>query len=164
MVKQLSKIFLFLFLCSLSASVSASDWHYLDDNQNFPLSYAHGGYFEYVDLSSCTFIHDDNNYYEFAAIMIGIDSPSPNSSSSQKVWTRYWRQKKDGSVPQFWDETHYRWVSIPKHYSKEYISDYLKTHGFMSYINHFHTFEYFSFKIVYRQLWGVSYGDGLAEN
>ena len=47
-----------LFFLVQPHTASAS-LQYLDDDPNYPVSYYHANYREYVDLSSCTFSDED---------------------------------------------------------------------------------------------------------
>ena len=86
----MKRIFLTMFLAVLiqAANISiVSAVEYLDGNSNFPLSWGHAGYFEYVDLTSCTFVSNEGNFYEIAANYIGY-----SRMYGKTYGTRHFRQ------------------------------------------------------------------------
>ena len=150
-----------VFFCMLwSITMAGARWEYLDGDTNYPFTYGHGGYFEYIDLSSCTLVKDTHDFYVMAAVMIGKTEDWQHEP--RKTWTEYWYQPKDGySAPSYYDSEKDQWVIMPKPYRQEYLHDYAWQHGYSPMIDHFHLFQYRAFKKAYQKIWGVAYGDGL---
>ncbi|WP_154651167.1 hypothetical protein [Propionispira raffinosivorans] len=128
----------------------------MNDDPNFPVSYYHANYREYVDLNSCAFIFNNADEYEFAVGYVGVVI---GGGSSYHI--RHYRQLKDGhSLPQFYNENKNQWIAIPLYHYSE-IEMYITSHGYLGYINDYHAYSYYMFKYAYKQLWGVEYSDEL---
>lgn|GEM_PF-1351440 len=142
----------------LFPSVAYADILYLNGDSNYPVTYYHVDYREYIDLSSCTFVYNNDDSYEFAVGYMGVDMSDLNNN---KYHIRYYRQMKDGnSLPQYLDKNGDKWISIPR-FNYDEILDYMRSNGYGGYINTYHAYEYFMFKAAYKQLWNVEYKDEL---
>ena len=148
--------FALLFLAQFSTA--SASLQYLDNNPNYPVSYYHANYREYVDLTSCTFSAEDENYYTYATGYIAYVRDPDGDSRVYRL--RQFRQAKNGGEnPQFYSNGG-KWVSIPAFDHGE-ISRYIKSHGYMGYIDDYHPYAYYMFKLVYKQTRGVDYPDNL---
>ena len=152
-----SIIALVLFIMSSSNIIAAVN--YMDNDQNYPATYYHANYREYVDLSSCSFNneHDDYDVYSTGYVACTLAS----EGESRKYLTRTFRLVKDGNEPpQFYDAKTQDWITIPV-YDRDEIQRYKKNKGYLGYIEHYHAFEYFMFKAVYKETRGEEYPDNL---
>ena len=107
----------------------------------------------YVDLSSCTFVYNNDDSYEFAA-----NTYTTSKIGSPETATVYFRQKKDGvSLPEYSTKYSKGWKTLPswKHYSGSPL-DY---GNFSNFFERFHPWEHYEFLIIYEQRWGVSYSE-----
>ena len=147
------------FGCLAMPSASAGyalNGQYWNGDLNYPHAYGHADAQEYVDLSSCTFVYNRPDEYEFAAdvVTVGYDL-------SQRE-TYYFRQKKDGkSLPEFrgegknWQGS---WQTLPSWKGISLNDEY----SFGSY--KVFTFRYMPvahqvFIIAYEKMWGVMYSE-----
>ena len=146
-----------LFLIHPPATIVAMN--NLDDNPNYPATYYHANYREYVDLSSCAWDDTLNDYDVYTAGYIAYTF-SPEGES-RRYLTRSFRQVKDGSEPpQFYNAHTQEWITIPV-YDRNEIRQYKMDKGYLGYIEHYHAYEYFMFKAVYKKTRGVEYPDNL---
>lgn len=146
-----------LFFLVQPHTASAS-LQYLDDDPNYPVSYYHANYREYVDLSSCTFSAEDPDYYTYATGYVAYYRDADGSFREYRI--RQYRQSKDGgSNPQFYSAQG-RWLSMPA-FDYDEISRYIQSHGYTGYIDDYHAYPYYMFKIVYKKTRGVEYPDNL---
>lgn len=146
-----------LFIVNLSSTFAAV--HFMDDDPNYPATYYHANYREYVDMSSCDWNDtlDDYDVYStgYIAFMFAPEG------ESRKYETRSFRQVKDGSEPpQFYNAKTKEWITIPV-YDRDEIQRYKKYKGYLGYIERYHAFEYFMFKAVYKETRGEEYPDNL---
>lgn len=140
----------------LSAKAHASN-QYLDNDPNYPLSYAHAHYLEYVDLISSTYNDESCEYDTYATGYVAYSMEKDFNTSSYQ--TRLFRQIKNRSQnPQVFENG--QWVSLPAYNSPE-IQAYIKAYGYAEYVEHYHPFAYYMFKIIYKQVRGTDYPDGL---
>lgn len=149
----MKRIFLTMFLAVLiqAANISiVSAVEYLDGNSNFPLSWGHAGYFEYVDLTSCMFVSNEGNFYEIAANYIGY-----SRMYGKTYGTRHFRQN-NGELPQYFDERTNSWIIIPDCTTEE-AKNYRNTHAYTDFETKYHYKEYCMFLIVYKKLFGIDY-------
>lgn len=150
----LATMLLIVFPSGTFASV-----HHMNDDLNYPATYYHANYREYVDLSSCSLNEEHDDYDIFTTGYIAC-TLTPEGES-RKYLTRSFRQVKDGSEPpQFYDAKMQDWITIPT-YDRNEIQQYKKYKGYLGYIEHYHAFEYFMFKTVYRETRGEEYPDNL---
>ena len=133
-----------LFFLVQPHTASAS-LQYLDDDPNYPVSYYHANYREYVDLSSCTFSDEDPDYYTYATGYV--------------AYYRDAESKDGGSNPQFYSARG-QWLSMPV-FDYDEIWRYIKSRGYTGYIDDYHAYPYYMFKIVYQKTRGVEYPDNL---
>ena len=146
-----------LFLANPSSTLAAV--HFMDDDPNYPATYYHANYREYVDLSSCAWNdeHDDYDVYSTGYIAFTFVP----EGKLKNYFSRRFRQVKDGSEPpQFYNASTREWITIPV-YDRNEIQLYKKYKGYLGYIEHYHPFEYFMFKTVYKETRGVEYPDNL---
>ena len=72
--------------------------NFLYNNLNYPYVGGGGGLAVYMDLSSCTFVRNEADSYEFASVI--VTTHKMDSEPRQKVV--YFRQMKDGySSPEY---------------------------------------------------------------
>ena len=148
--------FMVVLVLVLSAKAHASS-QYLDDDPNYPLSYAHAHYIEYVDLISSTYNDEGSEYDTYATGYVAYSIGEKFNTSSYK--TRLFRQIKNQSQnPQFSEDG--QWISLPAYNSPE-IQAYIKAHGYAKYVEYYHPFAYYMFKIIYNQVHGTDYLDEL---
>ena len=146
-----------LFLMHPSTTLAAVN--NLDDNPNYPATYYHANYREYVDLSSCAWDDTLDDYDVYSAGYIAYTF-SPEGES-RRYLTRSFRQVKDGSEPpQFYNANTQEWITIPV-YDRNEIRQYKMDNGYLGYIEHYHAYAYFMFKAVYKETRGVEYPDNL---
>ena len=146
-----------LFLMHPSGALAAVN--HLDDNPNYPATYYHANYREYVDLSSCAWDDTLDDYDVYSAGYIAYTF-SPEGES-RRYLTRSFRQVKDGSKPpQFYNAHTREWITIPV-YDRNEIRRYKQENGYLGYIEHYHAYAYFMFKAVYKETRGVEYPDNL---
>ena len=133
---------------------------FLDGNLNYPFSYGHANWWEYVDLKSCHFVHNDSYSYEMA---VGYISEIEGGGGRNRLYkVMYFRQVKDGySLPQF-NDGEKGWKTIPSWKNKEAVQRSMNPDYGGCWQNYFFTFlpdKYYMFKIAYKKLWGVEYAD-----
>ena len=89
---------------------------YLDNDPNYPLSYAHANYHEYVDLISCTH-NDENETYETYAV--GYIAYTMNVTGDTSTYqTRIFRCRKDRTQnPQVYENG--EWVTLQSYSESE---------------------------------------------
>ena len=137
-------------------AVSNNDIPYFNDDANYPMVYVYHGYREYLDLSSCTFVSNTKDSYEFAACYVNTNVQFL-PETVQKTDTIYFRQKKDGkSLPQYYDDKTQKWITIPAYYYNE-----VEKLSYSAYIGRWHPYQYFAFKMIYKQLFEVEYADNM---
>lgn len=145
-------------LVLLIASAASASLEYLDNNADYPVSYYHANYREYVDLTSCTFREDSAYLYYATGYISFVIGPE---NDIRAYHTRQFRKAKDGiSAPQFYDESAKEWVTMPA-YDYGEISRYITEHGYSAYISDYYPYEYYMFKIVYEKINEVPYPDNL---
>ncbi len=131
----------------------------MDDDPNYPATYYHGNYREYVDLSSCDWNAENDDYDLYTAGYVGYVLSPDGDSRTYK--TRTFRQAKNETAPpQFLNTATKEWVSFPE-YDRVAIQQYKKYNGYLGYIENYHAFEYFMFKAVYRETRGEEFEDRL---
>ncbi len=146
-----------LFLMHPSSTLAAL--HFMDNDPNYPATYYHANYREYVDLSSCDWNGTLDEYDVYSTGYIAC-TLAPEGESRIYL-TRSFRQIKDGSEPpQFYNAQTQDWITIPV-YDRDEIQRHKKNKGYVGYIEHYHAFEYFMFKTVYRETRGEEYLDNL---
>ncbi len=146
-----------LFLMNTSIALAAVN--FLDDNPNYPATYYHANYREYIDLSSCAWDDTLDDYDVYSAGYIAYTF-SPEGES-RRYLTRSFRQVKNGSEPpQFYNANTQEWITIPV-YDRSEIQHYKQAKGYLGYIEHYHAYAYFMFKAVYKETRGVEYPDNL---
>ncbi|MBQ1866694.1 hypothetical protein [Selenomonas sp.] len=161
----MKKIVLLLFLCLSVFGVNgwnlpntanagfALNGRYLNGDQNYPLAYGHAGSMTYVDLSSCTFVYNNDEEYEFAA-----NTYTTSKIGNSETGTVYFRQKKDGvSLPEYSTKYSKGWKTLPSW--KNYSGSPLNYGSYHTFFDRFCPFEHYEFLIIYEQLWGVSYSE-----
>ena len=159
-LRVMERLFLVLtrsvgFGCLTIPSASAGyalEGRYWNGDPNYPLAYYHAGANEYVDLSSCTFVYNHPDEYEFAAITVmdGYDW--------SRTDTYYFRQKKDGkSLPEY-RENNENWKTLPS-WKGISLKDELKFDGYMTFASRYAPFAHQVFIIVYEKMWGVTYSE-----
>ncbi|WP_315439842.1 hypothetical protein [uncultured Selenomonas sp.] len=132
---------------------------YLDNDPNYPLSYAHVNYREYVDLISCTH-NDENETYETYAVAY-IAYTMDITGDTRTYQTRVFRCRKDRTQnPQVYENG--EWLTLQS-YSKSERQKYIDQYGYVEYIEHYHLYARDMFKIVYEQITGAPYPDNLKE-
>ncbi len=147
-----------LLIVALPSTLAAV--HFMDDDPNYPATYYHANYREYVDLSSCDW-NDTNDDYDIYTTGYIACTLAPEGES-RKYLVRSFRQIKDGSEPpQFYDAQTKEWITLPV-YDRNKIQQYKKYKGYLGYIEHYHPFAYFMFKTVYQETRGEAYPDNLA--
>lgn len=111
-----------------------------------------------MDLSSCTFSDEDPDYYTYATGYVAYYRDADGSFREYRI--RQYRQSKDGgSNPQFYSAQE-RWLSMPA-FDYDEISRYIQSHGYTGYIDDYHAYPYYMFKIVYKKTPGIEYPDNL---
>ncbi len=146
-----------LFLMHPSGTLAAVN--FMDNDPNYPATYYHANYREYVDLSSCDW-NDTNDDYDIYTTGYVACTLAPEGES-RKYLTRRFRQVKDGSEPpQFYNAHTREWITIPV-YDRNEIRQYKQDKGYLGYIEHYHAYAYFMFKAVYKKTRGVEYPDNL---
>lgn len=149
-------LFIVVLVLALPAKAYASN-QYLDNDPNYPLSYAHVHYLEYVDLISSTYNDEDSEYDTYATGYVAYSMEKGFNTSSYQ--TRLFRQIKNQSQnPQVFENG--QWVSLPAYNSPE-IQAYIKLHGYTKYAERYRPFAYYMFKIIYKQVHEIDYPDGL---
>ncbi len=83
-------------LISVSVHVEATP-QYLDNDPNYPLSYAHANYCGYVDLISCTYNDEDETYETCSSRYIAYTMNITGDTSTYQ--TRTFRFRKDRTQP-----------------------------------------------------------------
>ncbi len=160
--KALSYLIVIIFtmgLLSTNPSGTLAAVHFMDEDPNYPATYYHANYREYVDLSACDW-NDTNDGYDVYSTGYIACTLAPEGES-RKYHTRSFRQVKDGiEPPQFYDTKAQEWITIPV-YDRNEIQQYKKYKGYLGYIEHYHAFEYFMFKMVYKETHGEEYPDNL---
>lgn len=154
-------VFAAITMC-INVSIAFAVDYFLDNDSNYPVTYYHANYREYVDLSSCSWngTHDDYDVYSTGYIACTFEA----EGETQKYLTRSFRQIKDGSAPpQFYNAGTHEWITIPV-YDRNKVEEYKQTNGYIGYIEHYHAFEYFMFKAIYRETRGKEYPDNLNED
>ena len=155
---QITGVLAALLLIVASPSTLAAV-HFMNDDPNYPATYYHVNYREYVDLSSCDW-NDTNDDYDIYTTGYIACTLAPEGES-RKYLARSFRQIKDGSEPpQFYDAQTKEWITLPV-YDRNEIQQYKKFKGYLGYIEHYHAFEYFMFKTLYRETRGEEYLDNL---
>ncbi len=146
-----------LFLMNPSSTLAVA--RCLDDDPNYPATYYHANYREYVDLSSCDWDDTLDDYDVYSAGYIAY-TLTPEGES-RKYLVRSFRQIKDGSEPpQFYNVNTQEWITIPV-YDRNEIRQYKQDKGYLGYIEHYHAYAYFMFKTVYKATRGEEYPDNL---
>ncbi|MDY6267762.1 MAG: hypothetical protein SPL39_02160 [Selenomonadaceae bacterium] len=131
---------------------------YLDNNPMYPVAYYHADDREYVDLESCN-TYESGGFQYYGAGYVSYHGTGEKVSRTYKV--RRFRQSTDGgSSPEYYDEGAKTWVALPS-FDKEEIASYLKKFGYQSYIKAYHPYEYYMFKVVYKQVHKEVYPDRL---
>ncbi len=143
--------------CFCVTSVAgAATGQFLNGDSNYPMTYGHANWWEYLDLSSCTIVADTDDYYELAACYI---REIAGREERYSYHTRYFRkEKKEGSLPKYRGEGEEKWTTIPAQ-EKALVSEFIERYGYFPYFKRFHPAAYYMFKDVYRQVWGVDYID-----
>lgn len=146
MIRQWKKVVVVLScVFAMCSTCMAAD--NMGGNPNFPAIGGVGGSIDYIDLSSCTFVYDHHDDYEFAANVIHLIRSLDGEKSVTDTW--YFKQKKDGSNPlMFCNKS---WVMIPKPRGIDYygcIGTWVKRNM---------PIERNAFNHIYKQLWGVEY-------
>ncbi len=143
-----------LLLLALAVLSPASAARLPEDEKAYPASYFHANYREYVDLASCAFSEDD----AFEKYTTGFIAST--EENGQNYRTRSFRLGKDSGKLEFYDSISQGWIAIPR-YRRAEVNRYKEEQGYMGYIEHYHPFEYFMFKVVYRATRGKAYPDDL---
>ncbi len=150
---------LVMVLLLMNPSRALATVHFMDSDPNYPATYYHANYREYVDLSSCDWNDTNDDYDVYSTGYIACTLAS--EEESRKYLTRSFRQVKDGSEPpQFYNAKTQEWITIPI-YDRDEIQRYKKYKGYLGYIERYHAFEYFMFKVVYKETRGEEYPDNL---
>lgn len=163
-LRVLERLLLVLMLCvglGCLAMPSASagyalEGRYWNGDLNYPCAYYHAGAMEYVDLSSCTFVYDRPDAYEFAANAVTVDR--------DQAWTTtyYFRQKKDGkSLPEFRGESkdwQGSWQTLPS-WKGISLNDEYSFGGYKAFVFRYVPTAHQVFIIAYEKMWGVTYSE-----
>lgn len=158
-VPNLAVSIIALVVLIMSSSNTIAAVNFMDNDPNYPATYYHANYREYVDLSSCDWNDTLDDYDVYSTGYIAFTFAP--EGESRKYLTRRFRQVKDGSEPpQFYDAPTKKWITLPV-YDRNEIQQYKKFKGYLGYIEHYHAFEYFMFKTVYRETRGEEYPDNL---
>ena len=144
-----------VMMCQPAAEASPQ---YLDNNPMYPVSYYYADDREYVDRESGN-TYEAKGYQYYGAGYVSYHVNGEKVTRTYKV--RRFRQSTDGgSAPEYYDEAAEDWVKLPD-YDKDAITAYLKQFGYKSYIRAYHPYEYYMFKLVYKQVHGEAYPDRL---
>lgn len=156
-VLAVSILVMVLFLMNPSGAFAAV--HFMDNDPNYPATYYHANYREYVDLSSCAWNdeHDDYDIYSTGYLACTL---SPEGEARKYMTRSFWQVKDGSEPPQFYNADTQEWITIPI-YDRDEIQQYKKYKGYLGYIEHYHAFAYFMFKAVYKETRGVEYPDNL---
>lgn len=131
---------------------------FLNGDTNYPRSYGHANWHQYVDLKSCRFVYNNNFSYEMAVgyVELYIDV----NKSVYRI--KYFRQNKDGySLPQVSSDGN-NWTTIPSWRNEEAVNRSMDPNQGGSYYNFERIYlpaSYHMFKMAYKELWGVEYAD-----
>ena len=126
---------------------------YLDNEPNYPLSYAHANYREYVDLISCTHNDESETYETYAVGYIAYTMDVTGGTSTYQ--TRVFRCRKDRTQnPQVYENE--EWLTLQS-YSESEGQRYIEQYGYTEYIEHYHLYARSMFNIVYEQISGMPY-------
>lgn len=140
------------FVCVFSYSEAASSNRYWNDNANYPFVGGHAGYFQYLDLSSCTFVSRNNGGYEIAACWVGYHKLYREQTNGVIKF----RQRQGAARPEFYDEKKKQWVVMPRiPQGAEAQREGLTYADFRS---KYHTWEFNMFTLTYEQLFGKRFG------
>ena len=145
------------YFCIASIAVAATG-QFLNGDPNYPMSYGHANWWEYVDLSSIVGGEYDGEYYQFA---VGYVLERFDSSSGEKVYeyrTRRFRTGMVDSLVQYYVEKEDKWVTIPIQ-DKQLVYEFQQKNGFFPYLHHFHPEAYRMFQIAYPDLCKSMYGN-----
>lgn len=126
---------------------------YWQNNKNYPYTYFHSGYCEYVDLKSCEIISQSSEECYFATKFIGAMNNIPPKIIKTGL-IKFRQRKNNWNPPEFYDDEKKLWITLPK-----YRQEHLRTEGNAQYINAVLPFENKMFRIVYRQLFKCDYID-----
>ena len=126
---------------------------YWQNNKNYPYTYFHSGYWEYVDLKSCEIISQSSEERYFVTKFIGAMNNVPPKIIKTGL-IKFRQRKNNGNLPEFYDDEKKLWVTLPK-----YRREHLIAEGNAQYINAVLPFKNNIFRIVYRQLFKCDYID-----
>lgn len=156
MKKILCGLIAVTFFC-IASIAGAATGQFLNGDPNYPMSYGHANWWEYVDLSSIVGGEYDGEYYQFA---VGYVLERFDSSAGEKVYeyrTRRFRTGMVNSLVQYYVEKKDKWVTIPIQ-DKQLVSEFIRKNGYSAYEVHFHPEAYRMFQIAYPGLCGDIYG------
>jgi hypothetical protein len=99
---------LFFLLFSSSNKIQAVE-KYLHGDPNYEWAWGHANMQFYVDKSSCFFEYNNKDEYKFAQYVIGNDI----ISGPGEPFVCYFKGKKDGTLPYYYDKERNMWRTIP---------------------------------------------------
>ena len=126
---------------------------YWQNNKNYPYTYFHSGYWEYVDLKSCEIISQSSEECYFVTKFIGAMNNIPPKIIKTGL-IKFRQRKNNRNLPEFYNDEKKMWITLPK-----YRREHLKTEGNAQYIIAVLPFQNKMFRIVYRQLFKCDYID-----
>lgn len=139
-------------VCQTFESSRSYDLAYWQGNKNYPYTYFHSGYWEYVDLKSCEIIRKSLEECYFVTKFIGaMNNVPPKIIKTGKTMFR--QRKSNNNLPEFYDDEKKVWITLPKY------REHLSIEGNAQYINAVLPFKNNMFRIVYRQLFKCDYID-----
>lgn len=108
-------------------NLSSNEEIYWQGNKNYPYTYFHSGYWEYVELKSCKIIYRNAVECSFSVKFIGtIENVPPKIIKTGEIMFR--QRKSNGNLPEFYDDEKKVWITLPKRrkmLQKECLAEYI---------------------------------------
>ena len=140
-----------------AAIAGAAEQRCLNGDPNYPMSYGHADWWEYVDRSSIVPGEYDGEYYQFAVGYV-LEYVDAGQNYQYEYRMRRFRMGMVNSLVQYYVEEKDKWVTIPVQ-DKKLVSEFMRKYGYYEYEMHFHPAEYHMFRVAYPALCKGTYGD-----
>ena len=141
------------------AGISHASGDYWRENPNYPIVGVRTGVNFFIDLSSCTFVCNDAESYEFACICYKAFYNVTNNKYDMSNKTIYIRQLKDGySTPEYsWDNISWKRM---RYITDKYVTELFlnRNYSWADLYSNYDMIESKIFRAMYKQLWHVDYG------
>lgn len=141
----------------IAATAGAAGQRCLNNDPNYPMSYGHANWWEYVDLSSIVGGAYDGEYYQFAVGYV-LEYVNHGHDYQYEYRTRRFRTGMVNSLVQYYVEEKDKWVTIPIQ-DKQLVSEFIRKNGYAAYEDHFHPEAYRMFQIAYPDFCKSMYGN-----